>query len=50
MIKSMFGAPFGGTIDGGQYGLESAAVSLITPPKGGSGGGMFPVNGSRRAR
>src|SRR6187431_1118898 len=43
MIKSTFGAPFGGTTDGGQYGLESAALSLITPPNFGSGGGScFP--------
>src|SRR5713101_3847873 len=39
MISSTFGAPLGGTIDGGQYGLESLAVSLITPPNFGSGGG-----------
>ena len=39
MIRSTFGAPFGGTTEGGQYGLESAAVSLITPPNFGSGGG-----------
>src|SRR6478736_2273460 len=39
MIKSTLGAPFGGTTDGGQYGLESAAMSLITPPNFGSGGG-----------
>ena len=39
MISSTFGAPFGGTTEGGQYGLESAAVSLITPPNFGSGGG-----------
>ena len=43
MIKSTLGAPFGGTTEGGQYGLESAAVSLITPPNFGSGGGScFP--------
>src|SRR4029077_5419950 len=39
MISSTFGAPFGGPTEGGQYGLESAAVSLITPPNFGSGGG-----------
>ncbi len=39
MIRSTLGAPFGGTTEGGQYGLESAAVSLITPPNFGSGGG-----------
>src|ERR1700751_2757892 len=43
MIKSTLGAPFGGTIVGGQNGLESTAVSLITPPNFGSGGGScFP--------
>src|SRR5438270_14059581 len=40
MIKSTLGAPLGGTIVGGQYGLESTAVSLITPPNCGSGGGI----------
>src|SRR4249920_2516374 len=39
MIRSTLGAPLGGTTVGGQYGLESAAVSLITPPNFGSGGG-----------
>src|SRR6476661_8161470 len=39
MISSTFGAPFGGTTEGGQYGLESAAVSLITPPNFIGGGG-----------
>ena len=39
MISSTLGAPFGGTTVGGQQGLESAAVSLITPPNLGSGGG-----------
>src|SRR5438552_3269252 len=43
MIKSTLGAPLGGTTVGGQYGLESTAVSLITPPNFGSGGGScFP--------
>src|SRR4029453_19183888 len=43
MIKSTLGAPLGGTTVGGQYGLESTAVSLITPPNLGSGGGScFP--------
>src|SRR6187399_3207652 len=43
MIKRTLGAPFGGTTEGGQYGLDSAAVSLITPPNFGSGGGScFP--------
>src|SRR6476646_237202 len=43
MIRSTFGAPFGGTMLGGQKGFDSAAVSLITPPNFGSGGGScFP--------
>src|SRR4030095_3483562 len=43
MIKSTLGAPLGGTTVGGQYGLESGAVSLSTPPNFGSGGGScFP--------
>src|SRR5437879_4616416 len=43
MISSTLGAPLGGTTVGGQYGLESTAVSLITPPNFGSGGGScFP--------
>src|SRR6476660_9933686 len=39
MMSSTFGAPLGGTTVGGQYGLESGAVSLMTPPNAGSGGG-----------
>src|SRR4051812_10452155 len=43
MISSTFGAPFGGTTDGGQYGLESFASSLISPPNfGGLGGSCLP--------
>src|SRR6476620_9204278 len=43
MISSTFGAPLGGATEGGQYGLESLAVSLITPPNfGGSGGSCLP--------
>src|SRR5437773_8306611 len=43
MISRTFGAPLGGTTDGGQYGLESLASSLITPPNfGGSGGSCLP--------
>src|SRR5690242_17190896 len=43
MISRTFGAPLGGTTCGGQYGLESLAVSLITPPNfGGSGGSCLP--------
>ena len=39
MIISTLGAPLGGTTRGGQYGLDCAAVSLITPPNFGGGGG-----------
>src|SRR5215470_12054533 len=43
MISSTFGAPLGGTTDGGQYGFDSLASSLITPPNfGGSGGSCLP--------
>src|SRR4029077_2345583 len=43
MMRRTFGAPLGGTTVGGQYGLESTALSLITPPNFGSGGGScFP--------
>src|SRR6266516_2944014 len=43
MMRRMLGAPLGGTTVGGQYGLESTALSLITPPNFGSGGGScFP--------
>src|SRR6476660_4372144 len=43
MMSRMFGAPLGGTTVGGHHGLESVAVSLITPPNCGSGGGScFP--------
>src|SRR5450755_1155685 len=43
MISSTFGAPLGGTTDGDQYGLESFASSLISPPNfGGSGGSCLP--------
>src|SRR5215471_7576798 len=43
MIRRTFGAPFGGTTRAGQYGLDCGAVSLITPPNLGSGGGScFP--------
>src|SRR5262245_40808772 len=41
MMSKMFGAPLGGTTCGGQYGLESLASILITPPKGGCGGGRY---------
>src|SRR4029077_8469401 len=43
MMSRMLGAPFGGTMRGGHHGLESLALSLITPPKGIGGGGIcFP--------
>src|SRR6266446_529096 len=43
MMSRMLGAPLGGTTRGGQYGLESVADSLITPPNGIGGGGIcFP--------
>jgi len=39
----MLGAPLGGTTRGGQYGVESLTLSLITPPNGIGGGGIcFP--------
>src|SRR5579863_2068294 len=43
MMSSTLGAPFGGTIRGGHHGVESLALSLITPPNfGGGGGSCFP--------
>src|SRR4030095_11488178 len=43
MMSRMLGAPLGGTTVGGHHDLESVAVSLITPPNFGSGGGScFP--------
>ena len=43
MISNTLGAVLGGTTRGGQYGLESAALSLMTPPNGmGWGGSCFP--------
>jgi hypothetical protein len=41
MMRSTFGAPFGGTTRGGQYGVDSGAVSLIVPPNGSGGGGSW---------
>src|SRR5712671_4507972 len=43
MMSSTFGAPLGGTTRGGHQGLESVALSLITPPNfAGGGGSCFP--------
>src|SRR5574337_1614951 len=39
MISSTFGAFAGGTTRGGHQGVDSDAFCLMTPPKGGSGGG-----------
>src|SRR5271170_3674130 len=39
MMRSTLGAPFGGTMRGGHHGVDSSAVSLITPPNCGGGGG-----------
>ena len=43
MIRSTFGAPFGGTIFGAHHGFESFAPSLMTPPNFGGGGSWFPL-------
>src|SRR5271166_1036118 len=44
MMSRILGAPLGGTIRGGHHGLESVAFSLITPPNGGGGAGIwFPL-------
>src|SRR5664279_5816058 len=43
MMSSTLGAPLGGTTRGGHQGLESVALSLITPPNFWGGGGIcFP--------
>jgi hypothetical protein len=43
MISNTLGAPFGGTTRGGHQGCDSDALSFITPPNIGSGGGScFP--------
>src|SRR5271167_2810718 len=43
MMSRTFGAPLGGTMRGGHHGVESLALSLITPPNFGGGGGIcFP--------
>src|SRR5208283_4073295 len=39
MMSKMLGAPLGGTTRGGHHGVESLALSLITPPNGSCGGG-----------
>src|SRR4029453_11101501 len=41
MISSTLGAPLGGTTVGGQPGLESTALRVILPPKGGGGFGIY---------
>src|SRR5512138_880227 len=47
MIKSTFGAPFGGTTRGAHHAFDCNASSLITPPNFGSGGGSCcPVMGA----
>src|SRR5262245_55869348 len=38
-MTSTFGAPLGGTIRGGQYGMESSARFSIRPPNGAGGVG-----------
>src|SRR5277367_2312433 len=43
MMSSTLGAPLGGKTRGGHQGVESLAVSLITPQNGGAGAGScFP--------
>src|SRR5208283_3550292 len=43
MMRRTLGAPLGGTTRGGHHGVESLALSLITPPNGiGGGGSCFP--------
>ena len=43
-MSNTLGAPFGGTTRGGHQAFNSEALSLITPPNFGSGGGScFPV-------
>src|SRR5271169_6429076 len=44
MMSRTLGAPLGGTTRGGHHVLESVAFSLITPPNGGGGAGIwFPL-------
>src|SRR5208337_2427404 len=40
MMSSTLGASFGGTMRGGHQDVESLALSLITPPNFGGGGGI----------
>src|SRR5271168_3458131 len=43
MMSRTLGAPLGGTMRGGHHGVVSLALSLITPPNFGGGGGIcFP--------
>ena len=39
----MFGAFAGGRVGGGQSGVDSAYVALISPPNGGGSGGRMSV-------
>src|SRR5271156_2176098 len=39
MMSRTLGAPLGGTTRGGHQGVESLALSLMTPPNFGGGGG-----------
>src|SRR5271165_3672484 len=41
MIRSTLGAPLGGTTRGGHQGVESFALSLMTPPNGVGGAGSW---------
>src|SRR5271157_4171716 len=44
MISTTLGAPFGGTTRGGHQAFDCEAITSITPPNFGSGGGScFPV-------
>ena len=50
MISSTLGAPLGGTMRGAHHAFDCAALSLITPPNFGSGGGScLPSMVRRRA-
>src|SRR5580704_2485061 len=43
MMRSTLGAPLGGTMRGGHQGVDSLALSLMTPPNfRGGGGSCFP--------